>query len=433
MELITGNSYSRVTGLTTSQFAELRKLLSYQTDKASAYFSGGYVRTKYLIDSKGNFPTGLLSKVENFLLERHDTIHYDNRMTIPKAVCIPYALLPHRLYKAQERAVSEAIHNGRGCISMPTGTGKSLVIAQIIAKLMVKTLIVVPTLEIKNQLRDMLRNVFGNMDHIAVENIGSPKLKNMKDFDCLIIDEAHHVAAKTYQKLNKTAWTGIYYRFFLTATPFRNKTEEQLLFESIAGQVIYQLSYKEAIKDGYIVPVEAYYIDLPKQKVSGYTWAQVYNELVVNNKPRNETIANLMWQFSFADRSTLCLVKEIKHGRILAKLANRDFVCGEDQQSRAIIGSLNNGMNRSVVGTTGVLGEGVDTKPVEYVIIAGLGKAKSAFMQQIGRAVRKYSGKESAKIILFRDASHKFTLRHFNAQKKILLEEYGVKVQKLKL
>src|SRR6185295_4275346 len=109
------------------------------------------------------------------------------------------------------------------------------------------------------------------------------------------------------------------------------------------------------------------------------------------------------------------------------------FANGQDDTTRHYIKKFNNRELLSLVGTTGILGEGVDTKPCEYVIIAGLGKAKSAFMQQVGQAIRTYPGKETAKIILIKDKSHKFLLRHFNTQVRILKEEYGVTPMKLEL
>jgi superfamily II DNA or RNA helicase len=242
----------------------------------------------------------------------------------------------------------------------------------------------------------------------------------------LIIDEAHHAAARTYQNLNKKVWDGIHYRFFLTATPFRNDPEETLLFEGIAGQIIYQLTYQKAIAKGYIVPIEAYYIEIPKQKTNAYTWREVYDELIVNHKIRNETIANLMISLHESGASTLCLVKEIAHGEILADLTGAGFANGQDDDTRDLITAFNRVKIKTLIGTTGILGEGVDSKPCEYVIIAGLGKAKSAFMQQVGRSVRTYPGKESAKVILIKDTSHKFLSKHFREQCAILKDEYNI-------
>lgn len=428
------NSYSKVIGLSPKQEKDLRNEISYTVDAKAAYFAGGYgPKRRSLVDKKSSFPTGLLLRVTTYL-KKCKLVFTVKDLRIRPQEYLPNCLYASKTpYKAQGEALRAAEACGRGIISMPTGTGKSMVIAMIAAHYNVKTLIVVPTLEIKKQLTANLAEFLPDTTKIKVLNIDSKALQTAKDFDMLIIDEAHHVAAKTYQKLNKGIWAGIYYRFFLTATPFRNDTEETLLFESIAGQVIYKLNYQDAIKEGYIVPIEAYYVDVPKREVDGHTWSQVYNELVVNNNERNEAIALLALRLNNAGRSTLVLVKEVAHGDAIAKLTGLPFVHGQDEESRDYIRHFNNGGIKALIGTTGIISEGVDTKPCEYVLVCGLGKAKSAFMQAVGRAVRTYPGKESAKVILFRDTSHKWPLQHYREQAKILLQEYGVKPQKLEI
>lgn len=426
-----GNSYSQIIGLDRDQFNRLKAVLSYTVDQNAAFYGGFGPRIKYLLDVKGFFPSGLTYRVQSFLKSKNLVYKVEDLRIVPTVRVDLSPKFEKTPYPDQDFAALSAISYGRGIISMPTGTGKSLVIALIIAKLRVKTLVVVPSLGIKEQLTESLEAIFGPSPHITVLNIDSKELKTAKGYDCLIIDESHHVAAKTFQVLNKTAWKDIYHRYFLTATPFRNQIEEQLLFEGIAGQVIYKLSYKDAVKKGYIVPVEAYYLDLPKQEINGETWSQVYSELVVNNQSRNQEIASLINQLYLSGVHTLCLVKEIAHGDKLSALTGASFANGQDEDTKAFIDWFNQGKIKALIGTTGVLGEGIDTKPAEYIIIAGLGKAKSAFMQAVGRGVRRHGDKESAKIILIRDCSHKFTLRHYNEQVKILKEEYGIAPVKL--
>lgn len=430
-----GNSYSKINNLPSGPFNRLRKLLSYSPDKQAAYFSGGYSTLRYCIDKQGNFPSGHLKRVEAFLKE--EKTPYVQLSDIDAWLKIKsvghYPVFPFPLYPDQELAAEYAGCRGRVIISAPTGSGKSIIIARIIANLSVRTLVVVPSLSIKEQLKSVIKSIMGDMSNIVIENIDSPNLKKLTDFDCLIIDEAHHVAAKTYQKLNKSNWAGIYYRVFLTATPFRNQTEETLLFEGIAGTDVFTLTYKDAVKKGYIVPLEAFYIELPKRSTDAVSWQQVYNELIVNNADRNAIIAQLLLNLSIAGKSTLCLVKEIKHGNNLSDLTGIAFANGQDEDTRVFIGAFASNKIKSLIGTTGVVGEGVDTKPCEFAVIAGLGKAKSALMQQFGRAVRTFPGKETGKIILFKDKSHKFTIRHYNEQVKLLLDEYGIVPIKLEI
>jgi len=424
IEITIHNSYSNIYGLSAKQEKELKKMLSYVIGGTSSYFSGYGLKYRSLLDKKGNFPTGLLHRVREYLVLSQYIITDIRKKPTNR---LSQQLKTVKPYESQSKALESAIKHHRGIISMPTGTGKSLVIAMLAARLNVKTLIIVPSIEIKKQLTAGLLE----LKNVTIENIDSTALQSLTGFDCLIIDEAHHAAAKTYQKLNKTGWTGIYYRFFLTATPFRNDTEETLLFESIAGEVIYKLDYKTAISKNYIVPVEAYYLEMPKVKTDAFTWAEVYKELVVENKHRNTQIASLLSKLNSIDKSTLCLVKEVKHGKILSELTGLPFVYGTDEESRDYIQLFNRREITVLIGTIGILGEGIDTKPCEYVIIAGLGKAKSQFLQQVGRAVRKYEGKETAKVILIQDKSHRFCSRHFKEQCAILQSEYGVKPIKL--
>lgn len=425
------NSFSAIKGLDQALFNKLRKVLSYTPD--TGYYTGLPPRPKYLIDAKGGFPTGLLPRVVDFFKTNSIACKVTDSRKVPSPSGSQFALNlgARKPYKAQLEALDAAIKHHRGIISAPTGSGKSVIIALIINKLKLRTLVVVPSLEIKRQLQVDLHTILGPGAPVIVENIDSAALRNNPGFDCLIIDEAHHVAAKTYHAHNKKSWQSIYHRFFLTATPYRNLEEEQLLFESIAGKKIFELTYKRAIAEKYIVPVEAYYFEVPKQATEATTWRGVYNELVLNNLRRNAMICELLSKLQAAGVSTLCLVKEVAHGEMLSGVTGVPFVCGQDEDSRKFVTQFNRNEIPALIGTTGILGEGVDTKPCEYVIVAGLGKAKSAFMQQIGRAVRTYPGKESAKVILIKDRSHKFCLRHFNEQCKILKEELGVIAVKL--
>jgi superfamily II DNA or RNA helicase len=420
--LTINNSYSNISGLSVEQEKKLRTALSYTVGGSSAYFSGYGVCRKSLLDKYGNFATGLLGRVKAILGNSIEVIRDTRAFPILKSIKVDA-----KPYSFQEQAVKIAIKKRRGIISAPTGSGKSLIIALIAARLGLPTLVVVPSLEIKKQLYKTIISVLGDIHAIDVENIDSTALKTRKYYGCLIIDEAHHAAAKTYQKLNKIMWIDIPYRFFLTATPFRNDPEEELLFEGIAGEIIYKLDYKTAIKENYIVPVEAYYIEMPKIHTDAHTWQEVYKDLIINHERRNKIISNLITNLAINGKAVICLVKEIKHGNILSNLSLVPFVSGENDSAGAWIERFNSTqVPKALIGTTGILGEGIDTRPCEYIIIAGLGKAKSQFMQQVGRAVRKYPGKKSAKIIIIKDNSHKFTIRHFKIQCKILKDEYGI-------
>lgn len=434
MKLKIDNSTCLIEGYTQAQFKELRELLSYSDDPKAKFYAGHkFSAKKFLITKRGEFPTGLLYLVKDWLKANKLQAEVKDVRIVPNKVKTPFVLnLGHTPYPEQEKAAYVCEAKTRGIVCAPTGTGKSVIAAMIINKLQVKTLLVVPSLELKRQLTEGLKEAFGPKvvgglgKPIAVENVDALDPTEVISYDCVIIDEFHHSGAKTYRKLNNKAWSKVYYKIGLTATPFRSQDHERLLLESVLSEVIYRIDYQTAVAKGYIVPMEAYYYELPKKASEAYTWAQVYKELVVENKERNELLRDILFSLSESNASTLCLVKEIAHGNTLSKLTGLPFANGQDEHGKEHIKLFNKSQGLQLIGTTGVLGEGVDTKPAEFIIIAGLGKSKPAFMQACGRGFRRFNNKQSCKIILICDRSHKFTLRHFKEQVKILKEEYGV-------
>lgn len=438
------NSESQISGLSEAQLKQFRKVLSYSINPQAAFFSGGFKSNiRYMIDKVGRFPTGLLYLVDQLIKQLHLIVDRKDIRRAPEPRHGIFSLsLGITPYPEQEKAALACLQSPRGIIVAPTGLGKSVIIAMMIQKLQVNTIVVVPNLSLKQQLTQSLKHWFGedkvgdksSKAPIVVENVDGLSTKTpLEGYDCVIIDEFHHAAANTYRTLNKRCWTKIYHRYGLTATPFRSQESEKILLESVLSEEIYRVTYETAVQKGYIVPIEAYYIEIPKSISTSSGWFGVYSELVVNNEPRNKIIADLLNNLNSLGISTLCLVKEIKHGENIQNLVDVDFIKGENTDNRIKILEFNLREKVTMIGTTGVVGEGTDTKPCEYVIIAGLGKSKNAFMQQVGRAVRVYPGKESAKVILFYDRSHKWTEAHFKAQVKILREEYGVKPVKLSI
>lgn len=432
-----GNSECEIKGLTGDQTKEVRELMCFIEDTHTARFTGlGRPVKKYLMDKRGRFPTGLLYILRSWQKLNKIVFHVDDTRTVPHGQDGLFNLkLEFEPYIEQREAAWALKAKKRGIISAPTGCGKSLIATMIINELQVPTLVVVPSLELRSQLITAFASAFGankvgrlkDKRAIAVENVDSISTdKQITGYDCVIIDEFHHSGAKTYRKLNQKAFGNIYYRCGLTATPFRSKDNEKILLESVLSETIYQISYTTAVEKGYIVPMEAFFYRLPKRKTNYKTWQEAYSNLVVNNHARNELIAHFLKAMKEADLSTLCLVKEIKHGENIQAITPVFFANGENEDTNELISYFNYKKLCVLIGTTGVLGEGVDTKPCEYVFIAGLGKSKNAFMQQCGRAFRRYPGKESCKIILICDHSNKWTLAHFKEQVKYLAEEYGV-------
>lgn len=440
IKLFIDNSECRIEGLNIQQHDALKELLSYETEPQLNYHTRKYFKTqKFLIDKHGKFPTGLLYLVDSFLAQNGIIAMRRDFRKKPQSGTLFKLNLSLSPYPEQVAAAKTCKEHSRGIVVAPTGVGKSLIASLIINELQVRTLVVVPSLELKRQLSKSLAEAFGSSIvgeglPIWVENVDALDTKTcITGYDCVIIDEFHHSGAATYRKLNKKAWSKVYFKIGLTATPHRSRDTERLLLESVLSKVIYRIDYQTAVRKDYIVPMEAYHYELPKTPYEGYTWAEVYKELVVNNSSRNGIISSLMRSLIEAKIPTLCLVKEISHGEVISELSGAPFANGLNEDTPNLIKAFNRGKIPCLIGTTGILGEGVDTKPAEFIIVAGLGKSRNSLMQQFGRGFRKYPNKGSCKVILFHDRSHKWTKEHFKTQVKILLEEYNIESVRLSL
>ncbi len=466
INLVIGNSLCRVEGISVSQFKLLRTCCAYtiqskrkfkvKNKKGKMVWSHKKERHN-LMDRSGVFPTGLLYLVKEFLDDKSWEYRVLDERIVPRLNQISetslYVKKSFEPYSEQIEAAEKALGYGRGILVSPTGTGKSAIIELICDILRVNTLIVVPRLGLKSQLTKSLRAAFGHdvvgplgkstspKFPITVENVDAldPK-KKLTGFDCVITDEFHHSGAVTYRNLNFKSWSDIYFKFGLTATPFRSNSDERLLLESVLSQVIYDLPYEIAVERKRIVPMQAYYIDMPKEKkkLAFVDYHEAYAHFVVNNDLRNNIIADMASNLIRAGASTVILTKQIDHGNILRDLLEErghtvPFAEGRSEVKEDDIAAFNNREEICLIGTCGVLGEGVDTKPCEYVILAGGGKSKNQFMQMVGRAFRNFEGKESCKVILVRDSNNKHQLEHFNSCVQYLKIEYGVDVEKLDL
>ena len=183
--------------------------------------------------------------------------------------------------------VNEAFKAHRSVmVQMPTGTGKTMVLATLVIKILKderikgrsgKILIVAHRRELIEQIQNTLKKVFffenspvpsaeGTTAHISVMSIQwlSRNIDMVrKKPDLVIIDEAHHALAKTYQML-WTAWPEAKF-LGLTATPYRMSGDG---FTDLFEVLVDSWSVKRFIADGWLSPYDYYSIrpDSEEQK-----------------------------------------------------------------------------------------------------------------------------------------------------------------------
>lgn len=400
----------------------------------------GLFRQLYKVLFKdGEFPTGLLPKFLAVLNGSGSQYEIVDLRKKPETKQIKHVLkesFPAMRY--YQRTMSRIVmEKGRGIGVAPTGTGKTLTIARMIWELGVKTLIITPNKAITVNMVDTLVKHFGKskvsqlstkkakIADINVCNIQAlikmdPEL--FKDIDCVIIDEFHHAAAETYQEVNEKHLKNVYYRIGMTATNFRNDGSD-LALEAVLSEVLYEYSIKQAIEDGFLVRPEFQIEETFFDGRSNYQ--KEYKEGIVENDERNNLIAQIADHHK--EHSVIILVQQVEHGeRLKALIPHAAFLHGEEKDvvRNNTMDDYRKGKITCLIGTS-VIGEGVDLPCASILIMAGGGKAKSQVMQNVGRVLRPYAGKELALVYDFTDTGTGEESTYLEEHSKLRQEIYG--------
>lgn len=448
--LIINNSISYIINIPNPIKFGLREQLSYPDKSAQFAFKKATGRfkafRKYLCDNAEDglsFPTGLLPLVQEYL-NSHSVVPCveDQRKKPGKektiGLCKNSKLPPLRDY--QEEIVGKCIDEHRGIVEAATGTGKTRIMIELIYGLRLPTLVIVPSINICKQtyrvLADALEErwvgiVGGGKKEwnkkIVVATFQSlinqdPKL--FAPFQMVIIDEAHHAACDTIQAVNTKLLNHIYYRYYLTATPFRNDGADLALSAAISTKKISQYNFVEAHQDGHLVPPVFLFYPYEHKVESPYNqddYLSEYNALISENLAYNQMVARAALRMREKKRQILIFVKQVKQGEILHDLIEGSvLLTGLETmtESEKILKDFEDKKFDILIGTS-VIGEGIDMKSVDCGIMAGAGRARGDIMQKIGRGLRLSPGKINFLIVDFTHTNSNFQLRHARERWKI--------------
>ncbi|CAB50488.1 DEAD/DEAH box helicase family protein [Pyrococcus abyssi] len=187
--------------------------------------------------------------------------------------------LPSRVYDDvefelrdyQEEAVERWMREKRGVIVLPTGAGKTIVAMEIIKRLSLSTLVIVPTLALLEQWKERLE-IFGDVGEfsgrkkelkpITVTTYDSAYINAEflgDKFFLLIFDECHHLPSEAYR--NIAQMSAAPYRLGLTAFPERADNLHDLLPDLI-GPIVYKKAPRE-LMGTYLAPYELVRVKVP--------------------------------------------------------------------------------------------------------------------------------------------------------------------------
>lgn len=235
------------------------------------------------------------------------------------------------------------------------------------------------------------------------------------DFDYLIVDEAHHAAADTYQKILSYFLPS--FTLGLTATPER--TDDNQIILDIFKNTAHKLDIQTAVEIGQLVPVRCIRIhtniDLTKVRFNSIQYNIRDLESKIYVPERNRLIVDTWLRYA-QNKRTVVFCASIKHAQQIAAMFNEGGV-----SAAAVSGSMKATDRKEfqdqfvsrkiqVLCACDLLNEGWDCPEIEVLFMARPTMSKVLYTQQLGRGMRLYDGKEYLMVFDFVDNASQYNM-----------------------
>ena len=305
-----------------------------------------------------------------------------------------------------------------------TGTGKTVTAVMDAKSVGGRTLFVAHTMELVNQayltfqalwkeasvgkFADSIKE--GNADVVcgSIQSIAlNLDIFKEDDFDYIIIDEAHHAAADTYQKV--LAYFKPKFLLGLTATPERaDDTDILEIFKNTA----HKLDIRTAVEIGALVDVRCIRIhtniDMTQVRFNSVQYNVRDLDVKICVTERNALIVKT-WLDYVKDKRTVVFCASVKHAEQIAALFKEKGVSAEavsgsmkTSERNELLAKFSKG-ELKVLCACDLLNEGWDCPETEVLFMARPTMSKVLYTQQLGRGMRLSEGKEYLMVFDFVD------------------------------
>lgn len=249
-----------------------------------------------------------------------------------------------------------------------------------------------------------------------------------EDFDCIILDEAHHSSADTYQKImdyfNPKLWLG------MTATPDKrdDNIEGRNIYEIFNHQIAYEIRLQQAMEEDMLCPFHYFGItdislleekDIKQKNLS----EKDFNALTSSERIKHIVEQATYFGYSGNKVKGLIFCSRIDESEKLSERFNETInpETGKYYRTIALNGSASEEERQEAferlameenedrdgltpldyIFSVDILNEGVDIVEINQVIMLRPTQSPIVFVQQLGRGLRKIEGKEFVVILDF--------------------------------
>lgn len=311
-----------------------------------------------------------------------------------------------------------------------TGTGKTVTAIMDAKSCGGRTLFVAHRMELVDQAYNTFKSLWGEVTvgkfgdnikepekHVVCGSIQSVALNleafSENDFDYLIIDEAHHASADTYQKV--LSYFKPKFILGLTATPERTDDEKAII--DIFKNTAHKLDIQTAVEIGALVSARCMRIhtniDMTNVRFNSVKYNIRDLDVKICVTERNKVIVNT-WLKYVKNKRTVVFCASVNHAKQISQLFIDSGVSAVAVSGAMKTSERNEWLSKFADGKVKVLcacdllNEGWDCPQTEVLFMARPTMSKVLYTQQLGRGMRTFEGKEFLMVFDFVDNASQY-------------------------
>lgn len=392
-------------------------------------------------------PRGFINKLLDFLNENSIKFEITDERNKLDHIKIESIV---KLFDHQKEAIDNMLLSENGILVAPSGSGKTIMGIDLIARIKQPALILVHKKQIFNQWLERIES-FLNIPKREIGQFASNKkkagdkvtvamvqtLNKITDFNniannfgMIIVDECHHMPARMFR--NVITKFNPYYLYGLTATPKRKNNDEKLIFIFL-GDILHEIdkSYlKErnnsaenlkatAPEDKTNVIIRETELEIPfKIKTDNF---QMLSKIIIFDSERNSQIVGDIKTEAGKGMKCLILTERKEHVEVLSYYLKREYeiisLTGDltDRQRKEKIKQIEAGNFQILLATGQLLGEGTDFPNLDCLFLVYPFAFSGKLTQYIGRIQRGQN--KNKKIYDYRDIKIEYLEKFFKKRK----------------